>query len=168
MVRSGGGGEDDVVDAGPRGRVDDVVAVAQPLRRAGVRVFEDEDQRTRATQGALDGAGIVKAHEPRRSPGPVLVAQPAPVTLVEQRVRLDAERAQMADGRSALVPGGAHDVDRACRCGHVPHPAPVLTGTASDTGVFPPKRLRSGLWAGRGRPRTTGPAGPQARRAAAC
>ena len=107
MVRSRGGGEDEMADAGPRGRVDDVVAVALPLRRAGVRVFEDEDERTRATQGALDSAGIVEAHEPRRGSGPALVAQPAPVTLVEQCVRLDAERAQMADGRSALVPGGA-------------------------------------------------------------
>lgn len=113
--------------------------MAQPLGRARVRVLEDEDERAGAAQGAFDRAGIVEAHEPRRGSGPALVAQPAPVSLVEQRMRLDAELAQVADGGSALAPSGSDDVDRACRGGHDPHPASVLTGSTSDTEGVPPR-----------------------------
>ena len=60
VVRSCGGGEDDVADACLRRRVDEVPAVAQPLGRAGVRVLEDEDQRAGATQGAHQRGRLVE------------------------------------------------------------------------------------------------------------
>ena len=129
VVRAGGGHEHRLADAGPHGGVDEVAAVAQPLGRAGVRVLEDEDERACAAQRALDRGGIVKGHEPGRDAGPALLAQPASVTLVEERVRLDPQLMKMLERRAARVPRGADDVDRTCRGGHHPHPASVLTGS---------------------------------------
>ena len=135
MVRSRRGVEDDVTDAGLRRRVDEIAAVAKPLGRAGVRILEDEDERAGATQGALQRGRIVEPRRSRAGHVPARVAPPR-VALVEQRVRLGAERTQMAEGGPSLMPRRADDVDRARRSGHGAHRLRAH-GTVSDTGVVP-------------------------------